>query len=408
MRPNILNLWLHGEHLGEVEHLRNGSNRLRFTADSVKRWGNGTYLLSYSLPLTSRRIESPALEAYLDNLLPEGALRTQLEQKYRIRPGDVFGLLTHLGSECAGAVQLTPEDVPPTGHLVDLSDSEVNQIVGDLPTLAPPAGQTVTASLGGVQSKVLLTRTDRGWAWPAAGAMSTHLVKPEPADPHAPIPRLIEYEHWTMHLAAQCGIPTARTDLTRFGDRLALVVERYDRADGRRLHQEDFAQALGIRPGLKYEPGGPAAAQQASRLKRIAMGPGAETDDPRAFRTSLLRLVTFNLLIGNGDAHAKNYSLLLQDGTFSLAPAYDLTPVYHINNQYDDFGLSVGGQRHLRYLAARHLIAEAQSWGMSELAARDTIAHMAEALVVALDVVPVTPLVEPLAQAIARRTTAFG
>ena len=80
MSLNVLNLWLHGDPLGEIEQLRNGATRLRVSSGALNRWGAGTRLLSYSLPLTTRRVQSEALEDYLDNLLPEGAVRTQLEQ----------------------------------------------------------------------------------------------------------------------------------------------------------------------------------------------------------------------------------------------------------------------------------------------------------------------------------------
>lgn len=376
MTPNTLNVWLHGDHLGELEQLRNGESRLRFSSEALTRWGLGTRLLSYSLPLTNRRVESPALEVYLDNLLPEGAIRAQLEQQHGVRPGDTFGLLRHLGAECAGAVQLVADDSPPSGHLVRLDEAEVNRIIAELPTLSAPPGEGVSASLGGVQSKVLLTRTDEGWAWPAAGAMSTHLIKPEPNDPQIPIPDIIAYEHWALQLAATAGVPAARSELVAFGDRKALVVERYDRRAGKRVHQEDFAQALSIRPGSKYEPD----TERTSRLRRIATGPGREALDPAQFRQDLLRLVTFNLLLGNGDAHAKNYSLLIDEGLFAMAPVYDIAPVFYLNNRYNNFGMRLNAQRNLQYLTADHLLAEARSWGVPEATATQVLAEVLTSL----------------------------
>lgn len=403
MNSTFLNVWLHGDQLGEIRRLRNGANRLRFTGDALQRWGTGTHLLSYSLPLTPQRVESAALDDWLDNLLPEGPVRTQLEQQHGVRPNDAFSLLSHIGAECAGAVQFTREDVPPVGHLAPLTYSEVNRIVEDLPTLSPPEGETVTASLGGVQAKLLLTRAGDGWAWPAAGAMSTHIVKPEPTDPSAPVPRIVEYEHWAMQVARRTGIPAARTELVRFGSRLAIVVERYDRQDGRRLHQEDFAQALGIRSGAKYEPSN----EPVSRLSRIAAGPGAEAVSPALFRESLLRLVTFNALIGNGDAHAKNYSLLLRDGVFELAPAYDIAPVFHVSSRFSNFGMRIAGTRDLRYLTADALAAEATSWGLSEGTARRILDETSLKLAIALEGAPASPLTDPVRDQIERRLTRF-
>ena len=393
---NVLDLWLSGEHLGEVERLRTADLRLRFDPRVVADRGAGTRLVSYSIPLTTRRVESRSLDTFLDNLLPEGAVRAQLERQHGVRPGDMFGLLSHIGQECAGAIQLTRGTAPGPGHLVPLAPAEVARIVEDLPTLSAPDGGAVTASLGGVQSKVLLTRTDTGWAWPAGGAMSSHIVKPEPTDPNVPIPAIIEYEHWAMNLARASGLPAARCELERFGDRLALVVERYDRANGTRLHQEDFAQALGLSPGDKYEPPGPGA----GRLQRIVRGVGAEAPDPRALARDLLALVTFNVLVGNGDAHAKNYSLTLDNGRFHLAPAYDVAPVFYVNDRFRDFGMTVDGQRGLRYITATHLIAEGVSWGMPPGEAAEVVGSTSDAVLAALGSVSVTRLTEPIAERI--------
>lgn len=389
MRQGVLSLWLHGELLGEVQRLPNGSNRLRFTAEALQKWGTGTRLLSYSLPLTPKRVEGEVLDDYLDNLLPEGPVRVQLEQQHGLRPGDSFGLLAHIGAECAGAVQLSSEDVRPTGRLAVLPDDEVNRIVMDLPALAPPAGESVTASLGGVQSKILLTRTETGWAWPADGAMSSHILKPEPTNADAPVPEIVEYEHWAMQVAKASGIPAARTELIRFGDRLTLVVERYDRESGHRIHQEDFAQALGIRPGNKYEPGN----EPSSRLSRISAGPGAESISRSAFREELLRLVAFNLLVGNGDAHAKNYSMFLRNGVFSLAPAYDVAPVFCVNTRFSNFGMRLAGQGDLRYLTIGQLVEESSSWGLTSRRAEDVVHETADAVLTAIAQVPASPVV---------------
>lgn len=396
MSQDILNLWLHGEHLGEVERLRTGRQRLRFSAEARAKWGDGSRVLSYALPLGQKRIDGPGVETYLENLLPEGAMRAQLERQHRVRPGDAFGLLRHIGHECAGAVQLTPERAPPAGYLKPLPDDEVASLVESLPTLSAPEGEAVTASLGGIQSKILLARTDDGWAWPAAGAPSTHIIKPEPIEPSAPIPRIVEYEHWALALARAAGVPAASSSLERFGSRLAIVVERYDRSRGKRLHQEDFAQALGIRPLEKYE----APQEEPGRLKRIATGPGMEARDPESFRAELLRLIAFNLIIGNGDAHTKNYSLLLHDGLFAIAPAYDIAPVFRVNPRFSDFGMSVAGQRGLRYITAEHLVREAASWGMSEEAARAVIGEVAQRVRAALTEVAVPDFIAPIAEQI--------
>lgn len=242
---NSLAVWLHGIHAAELGQLRNGRLRLRWTPEAITRWGEGSCPLSLSLPVTVRRVQGPHLERYFDGLLPESPLRAQLEREHHVAPGDVFGLLRTLGAECAGAVQvLRPDTAPTAGTLRQLSEAEVNRVVSDLPTLPVAEDLPMTASLGGIQAKVLLATTPSGWAWPLDGAPSTHIVKPEPAS-DAVIPDLIRLEDWTMRLARAAGVRAATTEIRQFGGRTAIVVERYDRVDGRRLHQEDLAQGLG-------------------------------------------------------------------------------------------------------------------------------------------------------------------
>ena len=367
-----LHVWLRGQHLGELTRLRTGRLRLRFAPDYLDTYGVGARPLSLSLPLTDKRVQGAHLERFFDNLLPEGSVRGALEREHHLPPGDTFGLLSRIGRECAGAIQLTPEDVAPgAGQLIALSDDEVNQIVAQLPTLDPPAGQVVSASLGGVQAKVLLTRTSTGWAWPADGALSTHIIKPEPTTDIV-VPDLIRWEEWALRLARTAGLPAANAELVDFDGRLALVVERFDRRGGERTHQEDFTQALGIAARDKYE-----ITRTEHRLATIARAGGDEAIDPAAFLRDLLAQVTFNLIIGNGDAHSKNYSLAISDtATYAMAPLYDVAPVYLLNKILQTFGHHLDGQGRLPYLTATHLRSEAIGWGMTDAAVRETIASV--------------------------------
>ncbi|SDB85719.1 serine/threonine-protein kinase HipA [Sanguibacter gelidistatuariae] len=367
-----LYVWLRGERLGELDKLRNGHLRLRFDPEILDTYGAGARPLSLSLPLTDKRVQGAHLERFLDNLLPEGSVRGALERQHQLHPGDTFGMLQSIGRECAGAIQLTPEDIAPgAGHLVPLSDGEVNQIVAQLPTLDPPPGQVVSASLGGVQAKVLLTRTEAGWAWPADGAMSTHLIKPEPTSDIV-IPDLIRWEEWALRLARTAGLPAANAELADFDGRLALVVERFDRHDGKRAHQEDFTQALGVASRDKYE-----TTRTEHRLAAIARAAGREAIAPATFLRDLLAQVTFNLIVGNGEAHSKNYSLAISHAaTYAMAPLYDVAPVYLLNDAFQTFGHHLDGQGRLSYLTATHLRAEATTWGLADAAVCETIASV--------------------------------
>lgn len=399
----LLHVWLRGEHLAELEQLRNGRLRLRYDSSALDAYGIGSRPLSLSLPLTDKRVQGDHLERFLDNLLPEGAVRGALERQNGIRPGDTFALLAQIGRECAGAIQFTTEEGASTeGRLVSIDDAEVNRIVSNLPTLEPPEGEVVSASLGGIQSKVLLTRTPEGWAWPAAGAASTHILKPEPVTDVGPA-NLIRWEDWTLRVAREAGLRAAYTELADFDGRLALIVERFDRVDGRRTHQEDFTQALGIAASDKYESG-----SQEGRLRSIARRAGIEAIDPTAFVADLIAQVAFNLIVGNGDAHSKNYSLGIDEtATFSLTPLYDVAPVFLLNAVYQNFGHSLDGTSRLRYLSAEHLLREAATWGVDPAVVNRTVAFVATHVRTALggvtadgiDTGPVAELIDARASA---------
>jgi len=396
-----LQMWLRGEHLGELEQLRSGRARLRFSSDAVNRWGEGSRPLSLSLPMTTSRVEGRNLDTFLDGLLPEGALLAQLQNGYGARTP--IELLCHIGLECAGAVQLTLDDSRPgPGHLRRLSDDETAALVRDLPTLTPPDGLPIGASLGGVQAKLLLTRTRTGWAWPTDGAMSTHLIKPQSLDPNAPA-LLVEAEHWAIQVAAVADVPVAHTELDDFDGRRAIVVERYDRVDGERTHQEDFTQALSVPSLSKYE----STLAGATRLRSIAELAAPNTRSPQRFAARLLEAVTFNTLIGNGDAHSKNYSLTIDSSALvDLAPLYDVAPVMFMG-RFNHAGHAVAQQTDLRYITRRHLIDEAESWGMRASGAGDILDDVVDRVARAVEAVDPPVELTSVVEKVAARVATF-
>lgn len=400
MNTRVLHVWLRGHKLAELEQLRNRTMRLRFTEPAITTYGIGTTVLSLSLPVTRKRVAGPALDHFLDGLLPEAQVRGALERDLNIRPNDTFGLLRHVGKECAGAIQFVGDDQEPaSGYLRELSQHELEKMITQLPTLDPPDELPLTASLGGVQAKVLLCQTPDGWAWPAHGAQSTHIFKPEPITDVA-LPMLIESEHWALQLAALCGIRAARTELASIGGRRTLIVERYDRHDGSRIHQEDFTQSLALSARDKYE----SSLKQPSRLQLIARLGSAQALDPREFRRELLRLLTFNTAIGNGDAHSKNYSVLIDNtGAVEMAPLYDCAPVFVMNPRFHHAGHSVNGQINLNYITAAHLQAEATAWRMRPDEARSVVQEAIDSVRVHANQVATDPALKNIPPKIVKR-----
>lgn len=376
-RPRAtLEVWLHGRHLATLDEPSLYRYRLSFTEEALDLHA-GERVLSLSMPVSSKPVTDHATDptrrpvaAFLEGLLPEGNLRTQVAGALGVATIDKMALLRELGLECAGAVQfLPPGAVPSAGSLRVLSDTAVVEMVETLPTYALPEGAGLQASLAGIQDKILLAAIDGGWAWPEGGALSTHLVKPEPADGVA-LQHLVQTEDWALRVAARAGLRAARSRLDVFGVREAIVVERYDRTgEGRRIHQEDFCQALGLDPQAKYEPAATAVRAgrgRSSRLKEVADLASPRAHDPAAFRRRLLEMVTFNVVIGNGAAHSKNYSLLLSpDGSVELAPLYDVAPVHYLAPRYHGSGHLINGRSRLDHVSLDDLAQEAAGWGTS-------------------------------------------
>ena len=386
MSTRTLDVYLRGERIGELSGKGLGLS-LQYDRDTLAEYGAGSVLLSLSLPLTRKKITGPEVYTFFDGLLPEGQVRSHLAKENKLSTPDAFGLLKVLGADCAGAVQVLPPGESPSDPeaAIPMTDDEVTGVVESLPTWDLPDDFLVTASLGGVQSKVLLTRMGDGWAWPGRGSVSTHIIKPEPLE--STVPDLLDSEEWALRTAASVGLPAATAHVAMFGTRKAIVVDRFDRAaDGSRLHQEDFTQALAISSESKYE----GTSAPPSRLTRLVHAAAPHTRDDAEFRRDLLRAVTFNLAIGNGDAHSKNYSLILREtGEVLLAPLYDVAPTLLLYAASNNAGHALGGQVRLSYLTVEHLVREGTAWGMNADDARHTAVAALESIAFAASVAPV-------------------
>jgi len=370
-----LGIWLHGFRVAVVTSER-GRLRLSYTAEALRRYALGTPLLSLSLPLTSERFTHGVVRPFLDGLLPEGDARRSLAADLDLLASDTFELIRALGRDCAGAlvIQSLDEQAPPqptTLTAAPLTDSEVADLVANLRSSPLGVGARVRISLAGVQEKLLLTRLPSGqWGQPVDGTPSTHVIKPEIAR----FPNTVENEAFCMRMAKHLGLPVADVEVeTTVHGRRVIIVERYDRIihpDGtvERVHQEDLCQATGTLPEKKYEEdGGPS-------LRRIAEILQAAASDPDSLE-ALLRGLTLNVLIGNGDAHGKNLSLLHDpSGALRLAPLYDLMSTLAYGD--DRLAMYIDNVRRTSRVTAERLINEAAQWGLARRAAAEIVADV--------------------------------
>lgn len=356
-----LGVWLYGERTASVTDGR-GRPRLGYTTETLAKYELGTPLLSIGLPLTDVPFAPAATRSFLDGLLPEDESRRAIAEELDLRANDTFGLIKALGRDCAGAIVVLPSEETGSARAttltaVPLSSDQVAERVANLRSAPLGVSKRVRISLAGVQEKLLLTQMPDGeWGDPVDGTPSTHILKPEIRD----LPNTVENETFCMRVARHLGLIAASVETTEFGGRNVIVVQRYDRVvsangDVDRVHQEDFCQALSLSPKSKYqEDGGPSLRKMAAVLREFAR--------PDSLRR-LLQASFLNVLVGNGDAHGKNFSLMHhRDGSIELTPLYDVmsTLLYRM----DRLAMYIDDVRQVERVTRERLCNEAQSWPM--------------------------------------------
>ncbi|QWT24084.1 HipA domain-containing protein [Subtercola sp. PAMC28395] len=374
-----LEVWLRDRRIGSLKPTRRGAS-FSFDEDIVTS-SPGLPTLSTALPVRAPSADAELTRAWFTGLLPEGQQRVEVSRRFGLESGSYFDMLRETGWECAGAVVVVPpQGAPRSASLRALTASDITERLNALPGHPFDANDALRISLGGYQAKMLVTSSAEGWSLPLDGAISTHILKPQPARQW---PGIIEGEAWTMTLAASTT-PTAEVDLMRLdGAPLTLVVTRFDRIEVGgtliRIHQEDAAQAMGIHPDRKY------ASRQASKsdpsLLKIAGLLERYSAAPRTDLHRLLQQVVVNVAVGNTDAHAKNYGIMHRtEVEISLSPMYDVVPAAVVNPATTEMGLRVGGTLLADRVTTTKIIDEARSWGMRENEAR----HEVEETLVAL------------------------
>lgn len=342
------------------------NGQLAFVYDQQWRDDPRSHPLSLSLPLREAPFADVDTRTWFGNLLPEGDLLNAVARRLGRSTGDVFGLLTDLGGECAGAISLLPQGKasPEVGHYQPFPEDELFALVSADPPLPLLAGETgVRLSLAGAQNKVPVY-VEGNSIFKATGPLATsHILKP-PIRAAISLPHTVENEAFCMQLADKLGLNVPSAEVRTVRDQNYYLVERFDRRreQGRieRLHQEDFCQALGIEANLKYEESGGPALSAIWRLLR------SHSSAPAVDGRQLLRWIAFNFLIGNADAHGKNLALLYDEtGSVRLAPFYDLlcTSVYPELDQR--MAMRLGGERRPDRLRRKHWECLAEDLGIA-------------------------------------------
>lgn len=376
-----LSVWLCGEQVGNL--FESGAVGLSFTYDSAWLSGPQNPPLSQSLPPGPDTLQGPSVKAFFAGLLPEASVRRKVAANLGLSEENDFALLSALGGDCAGAVRLLPEGeaFPGAREPCPLSEAALAEIVRELPRRPLLAGETgVRLSLAGAQSKLPIRWINGHYALSTFDAPSTHILKPESPD----FPGLVAVEAFCLDLARRVGLRAAKADLLHLGGIPCLRIERYDRVrepeTGKvlRIHQEDFCQALGIPPHRKYQQeGGPSAADILTGIRKFSSAPVLDLGH-------FLDLLVFNVIIGNADAHGKNFAWLYADKRCHLAPAYDLVATTLWPELSSRMAMRVGQAKFIEEVSADHFLKFAAANRIGKPAFRSRMESLCERIRVQL------------------------
>ena len=399
----MLDVYLHNELVGHL--VQDDGGQMVF--DYAESWLQkpGATPLSQSLPLRNKRFKRNECRGFFAGILPEESKREIIARNLGISARNDYAMLEQIGGECAGAVTFIPtgEALPERNYgYRPLSSQELAAILKELPKRPLLAGEDgIRLSLAGAQDKVDVRIDGNDISLPLGGAPSTHILKPA-VERFAGV---VFNEAFCMKLAAVAGLPAAKVETRMVEDIEYLLVERYDRvhqknAEGAatldRLHQEDFCQAQGIVSEMKYQKeGGPSLKQCFALLREVSSAPVIDL-------SRLLDAVIYNYLVGNNDAHGKNFSLLYHGvGTANqeirLAPLYDVVSTTYYPELSKDMAMKIGGEYSSDKVRPKDFEQLAEEAGLAKPFVKNRVPELAETLIANFDKAGIE---HPVAQAV--------
>lgn len=362
MPKRSLNVYLHRHLVGELHQDPHGFLSFRYTREWVQN--PKAVALSQSLPLRLKPFDKRECPGFFGGLLPDYEKRKKIARLLKISFKNDFAMLSQIGGECAGAVSFLAKGqaLPDVGSsYLPLSNQKLGQLIHELRLRPLMAGyEGVRLSLAGAQDKLAVQFQNKKIALPLGLAPSTHILKPVPTD----FKDIIFNEAFCMQLAALLKIPTAPVFLKKAEGIDYLLIKRYDRVVDEsgaltRLHQEDFCQALGVVAEKKCQnEGGPSLKQCFDLLRKVSSVPAIDLQN-------LLDGVLFNFIIGNNDAHGKNFSLLYTPNQTRLAPFYDLISTRFYPELSPKMAMKIGSQYDPKKVVHRHFEKLASDSGLN-------------------------------------------
>ncbi len=387
MSDGALPVTLYGTDIGVLDRV-GGRSLFTWSPAAEQRWGLNSPALSRNLRVG--KTDAGATESFFGALLPEGQWLVNLARDVKVTSSDLVGLFTEVGADLAGALTVGAGRKVGEPHTID--EQELGLLLEQASGFLMGGGGS---ALPGFQRKLTLTRRGGRWIAGNGGVASTHILKPVSSELRA----TVEGESYVLAIARELGLADFDAWVEDIAGRAVLVVERYDRivrgGDVDRIHQEDFAQALGLPWGgnAKFEHSDPRAS-----LKEIAqMLDSGRTIFDRSAKDieRLLRYTVLNVAAGNTDAHAKNFALLHPaDAKPHLAPYYDSAPLALAYGASTALAMRIAGQSQLPDITVDHLVEEARSWGIPETDAHQIVSDELSAIIDATRSLTAHPSIE--------------
>ncbi len=394
-KTSQLAVWMNAERIGTWTLGANNAHAFSYEESWLLSAASRPLSLSMPLQPAAFSYRGEIVESFFDNLLPDSReIRRRIQTRFGAVSTQAFDLLTEIGRDCVGAVQLLPLDQAPVGlDRIDcqvLSNAEIAQLLRSTPGsafLGQHGYDEFRISLAGAQEKTALLWHQGSWHRPLGATPTTHIFKlplGRVGNMQADFSTSVENEWLCAQIVAAYGLPVASCDIAAFEDQKVLIVERFDRRLAQagthwlRLPQEDCCQALGVPPASKYEAdGGPGI----KAILDLLLG----AQDAAADRLTFFKAQLVFWLLCATDGHGKNFSLAIEpQGRYRMTPLYDVLSAHpilgHGANQLAPerarMAMAVTGHnRHYEWtrILARHWISTARACGISQDVAQEII-----------------------------------
>lgn len=373
----------------------NDYNDACFSYDDEYLRSSDSKPISLSLPLNVITFDSIKTRNFFDGLLPEGFIRRSVAEELNVDINDYISILSKLGKECLGAIKITDGEIKNNdiSRYRLLSQNDIADLAHEGTTMSAELVTKAHLSLTGASGKVGLyyDENKNNWYLPTGDLPSTHIVKQS----HVRLKKIVANEQLCLLTARNLGIEIPESFIVQTenkGEEILFATKRYDRKIDEscktinglkvpyRLHQEDFAQALGISSLNKYEVNNDGYFKKAIDLIRYNFS------NPLIDINKMWSLCVFNFLIGNTDNHIKNISLVYSENlsAISLAPAYDIICTTMYEESSDNLAYSIGGKYNINQINKEDFIKESFAIGLNKNIAIKIFNDMLEKFIDAL------------------------